>query len=74
MARDYDAAGNVHQPCPDTMCPMVRAEVAELEDALDSKSSGPLARAGSIPAFGTCLPSMQVLQRLTEKTTPRLRS
>jgi hypothetical protein len=29
-----------------------RAEVAELEDALDSKSSGALPRAGSIPAFG----------------------
>jgi hypothetical protein len=34
-------------------CPaMHRAEVAELEDALDSKSSGALPRAGSIPAFG----------------------
>jgi hypothetical protein len=31
---------------------MGRAEVAELEDALDSKSSGALPRAGSIPAFG----------------------
>jgi hypothetical protein len=31
---------------------MERAEVAELEDALDSKSSGALPRAGSIPAFG----------------------
>jgi hypothetical protein len=31
---------------------MKRAEVAELEDALDSKSSGALPRAGSIPAFG----------------------
>ena len=40
MARDYDAAANVHQPRPDTMLPMVRAEVAELVDALDSKSSG----------------------------------
>ena len=29
-----------------------RAEVAELGDALDSKSSGALPRAGSIPAFG----------------------
>ena len=29
------------------------AEVAELGDALDSKSSGALPRAGSIPAFGT---------------------
>ena len=37
-----------------------RAEVAELGDALDSKSSGALPRAGSIPAFGirlTCAPS-----------------
>jgi hypothetical protein len=32
-----------------------RAEVAELEDALDSKSSGASPRAGSIPAFGTPL-------------------
>jgi hypothetical protein len=31
---------------------MERAEVAELEDALDSKSSGAVPRAGSIPAFG----------------------
>jgi hypothetical protein len=31
---------------------MRRAEVAELEDALDSKSSGALPRAGSNPAFG----------------------
>jgi hypothetical protein len=37
-----------------------RAEVAELEDALDSKSSGPLARAGSIPAFGIRSPSTAV--------------
>jgi hypothetical protein len=29
-----------------------RAEVAELVDALDSKSSGASPRAGSIPAFG----------------------
>ena len=41
-----------------------RAEVAELGDALDSKSSGALPRAGSIPAFGIGLavargPSMQ---------------
>lgn len=32
-----------------------RAEVAELEDALDSKSSGAWPRAGSIPAFGIWL-------------------
>jgi hypothetical protein len=56
----YDAATNVHQPCPDTMIPMVRAEVAELVDALDSKSSGASPRAGSIPAFGISLPSMQL--------------
>jgi hypothetical protein len=31
---------------------MKRAEVAELGDALDSKSSGAKPRAGSIPAFG----------------------
>ena len=30
-----------------------RAEVAELVDALDSKSGAPEGRAGSIPAFGT---------------------
>jgi hypothetical protein len=42
---------------------MNRAEVAELEDALDSKSSGALPRAGSIPAFGIGFFT------LTEKTT-----
>jgi hypothetical protein len=42
---------------------MDRAEVAELEDALDSKSSGASPRAGSIPAFGIGFPS------LTEETT-----
>jgi hypothetical protein len=47
---------------------MDRAEVAELEDALDSKSSGAWPRAGSIPAFGIGIPS------LTEKTTVQLRS
>jgi hypothetical protein len=31
---------------------MAQAEVAELVDALDSKSSGASPRAGSIPAFG----------------------
>jgi hypothetical protein len=31
----------------------MRAEVAELVDALDSKSGAPKGRAGSIPAFGT---------------------
>jgi hypothetical protein len=31
---------------------MKPAEVAELGDALDSKSSGAKPRAGSIPAFG----------------------
>jgi hypothetical protein len=34
-----------------------RAEVAELEDALDSKSSGATPRAGSTPAFGIPAPS-----------------
>ena len=34
------------------LCLGCRAEVAELGDALDSKSSGALPRAGSIPAFG----------------------
>ena len=33
-----------------------RAEVAELEDALDSKSSGASPRAGSTPAFGISTP------------------
>jgi hypothetical protein len=47
---------------------MDRAEVAELEDALDSKSSGALPRAGSIPAFGIGFPS------LTEETTYPRRS
>jgi hypothetical protein len=47
---------------------MDRAEVAELEDALDSKSSGALPRAGSIPAFGIGFPS------LTEETFNPARS
>ena len=47
---------------------MDRAEVAELEDALDSKSSGAWPSAGSIPAFGIGFPS------LTEKTTDPPRS
>jgi hypothetical protein len=47
---------------------MNRAEVAELEDALDSKSSGALPRAGSTPAFGIGISS------LTEKTTSSSRS
>jgi hypothetical protein len=42
---------------------MDRAEVAELEDALDSKSSGATPRAGSTPAFGIGLLT------LTHKTT-----
>ena len=33
-----------------------RAEVAELADALDSKSSGPKGRVGSTPTFGTSFP------------------
>lgn len=32
-----------------------RAEVVKLVDAVDSKSTGPCAHAGSIPAFGTTL-------------------
>jgi hypothetical protein len=47
---------------------MNRAEVAELEDALDSKSSGALPRAGSTPAFGIGFST------LTEKTSARARS
>jgi hypothetical protein len=47
---------------------MDRAEVAELEDALDSKSSGALPRAGSIPAFGIGFPS------LSQKTSDPARS
>ena len=43
-------------PGPIPYAAMLRAEVAELEDALDSKSSGALPRAGSIPAFG--IPSL----------------
>jgi hypothetical protein len=35
---------------------MKPAEVAELGDALDSKSSGAKPRAGSIPAFGITSP------------------
>ena len=47
---------------------MNRAEVAELEDALDSKSSGATPRAGSTPAFGIGLLT------LTDKTTGAARS
>lgn len=32
-----------------------RAEVVKLVDAVDSKSTGLIARAGSIPAFGTII-------------------
>ena len=40
------------KPAP-ISCPLMgRAEVAELEDALDSKSSGAWPRAGSTSAFG----------------------
>jgi hypothetical protein len=53
---------------------MPSAEVAELEDALDSKSSGALPRAGSTPAFGISLPSMQLPRRMREKTTGQARS
>jgi hypothetical protein len=69
VARDYDGAEHVQQARTDTMSAgMSRAEVAELEDALDSKSSGAWPRAGSIPAFGIGFPS------LTEKTTFLARS
>ena len=49
------------------------AEVAELGDALDSKSSGASPRAGSIPAFGIELvriphePSMTVTETTAEE-------
>jgi len=51
---------------------MSRAEVAELEDALDSKSSGALPRAGSIPAFGIPAPLTQTTS--TAKTINGLQS
>lgn len=36
------------------MCPILKfAEMAELVDALDSKSSDPQSRVGSSPTFGT---------------------
>ena len=44
------------QPPADTIILGERAEVAELVDALDSKSSGASPRAGSIPAFGISSP------------------
>ena len=71
---NYDAAGNVQQPCPGTMLVMIRAEVAELVDALDSKSSGARPRAGSIPAFGIGLRSVRLPRLLTDKTTNQRRS
>ena len=49
-----------------------RAEVAELEDALDSKSSGAMPRAGSTPAFGIRLSLVAGLS--TKKTTNKRRS
>jgi hypothetical protein len=49
------------------------AEVAELEDALDSKSSGASPRAGSIPAFGIdCRFGIRV--PVTKETFPGTRS
>jgi hypothetical protein len=51
-----------------------RAEVAELVDALDSKSSGASPRAGSIPAFGIGTSLVVQPGSVTEKTTPRRRS
>ena len=48
-----------------------RAEVAELGDALDSKSSGALPRAGSIPAFGIGLAaSWRALPRRADTAKP----
>ncbi len=40
----------------------LRAEVAELADAADSKSAGPCAREGSTPSLGTRSSSLQVLK------------
>ena len=48
MTPDRPASKQARLSCP----VMDRAEVAELEDALDSKSSGAWPRAGSTPAFG----------------------
>jgi hypothetical protein len=52
---DYGGAAHTVQALAGLSClsrVKRHAEVAELEDALDSKSSGALPRAGSIPAFG----------------------
>jgi hypothetical protein len=46
---------------------MAHAEVAELEDALDSKSSGAWPRAGSIPAFGIGSPLMALSRDSVEQ-------
>jgi hypothetical protein len=46
----YGASGSEPQANGGYDC--APAEVAELADALDSKSSGPLARVGSTPTFG----------------------
>jgi hypothetical protein len=52
----FQQAGS-ERPAPPISClELGRAEVAELEDALDSKSSGALPRAGSTPAFGIPAP------------------
>jgi hypothetical protein len=46
---------------------MKHAEVAELGDALDSKSSGAKPRAGSIPAFGITSPILASLAGYVDK-------
>ena len=46
---------------------MKHAEVAELGDALDSKSSGATPRAGSIPAFGITSPILASFAGYVEK-------
>jgi hypothetical protein len=70
---DYGGASGSVQAPPDKLSSTERrAEVAELEDALDSKSSGATPRAGSIPAFG--IPTLSALALVTEKTFNRSRS
>ncbi len=51
-----------------------RAEVAELVDALDSKSSGASPRAGSTPAFGIGTSPLVQPSSVTEETYRRRRS
>jgi hypothetical protein len=66
---NYDAASTGQQARPDTMSAVNRAEVAELGDALDSKSSGALPRAGSIPAFGIPSPFFAALRGISTEQT-----